>query len=110
MRLICLIRGHRWHSLTRTCTRCHQPNEMLILVDAIAPVVNAVNKYLTHLMSDVLNTDVKPVLEVLQTLTAEEQAMLEIARVNSRVRNALPKHYADMLDQEDAELQGLPQE
>ena len=108
MRLICLIRGHRYHSLTRTCTRCHAPNELLMLVDAIAPAFNAVNRYLNHLNSDILNSDVKPTLEVLQTLTDEEQAMLEIARHIPRARASLPPKYAAMLDAEDEEAGELP--
>ena len=109
-RLICWIRGHRWHSLTRTCTRCHQPNEMLMLVDALAPALNVVNRYLTHAVSEISSTDVKPTLEVMQTLNEEEMAMLEIARTLPRVRAALPRKYAEILDQEELELEQLPQE
>ena len=117
MKLICLIRGHRWHSLTRTCTRCHQPNEMLMLVDALSsafttarPVLNVVNEYLTRLIAEQWSTGVKPTLEVLQTLTEEEQAMLEVARTLPRVRAALPPRYAAMLDAEEEELSALQPE
>lgn len=103
-RLLCLLNGHHWHALTRTCSRCHAPHELLLILDALKPLLDSFARLSTAYEAAYRLQTAKPEVEVVRQLTEEEQRIMNTARLMPQLRDKLPSYLRSMLEEEETEV------
>lgn len=100
-KLVCWLNGHRYHTLTRICSRCGEPHPWLEMIDLLTPLVASLTRIAEEHYRALTTPPPKPELEILRPLSELDEVAMHIGREHPHLRNKLPEKYRKMLEEED---------